>query len=290
MMRSAVRWEDARTVEQDVTDRALTDVSVAAIYEVLAAADRNERPSDAVAQKALARLVRLLPEIRDAADPGVANSGLVAARALTAAEPRTHLGSAIVRDLDRRLLQSPSGDVISAAFLSGVALVASISALFAAGALFAQGNGRLPRDLLIFGVPLYTVVLVTAAAAVGSVVSLITRASDYNTRTFATRKSLYLEAASRPLVGIAFGWFIYAVVTGGLITQFTVPSGEDAWRYPIFWFAISFAVGFSERLGKDIVTKAEGLLGAVEAKGATTPTQARDAQPPAARVPAPRAQ
>ena len=105
---------------------------------------------------------------------------------------------------------------------------------------------------------------VTIAGAVGSFVSVSLRVSsgtpvvDYR----ADSRLQYLFGVVRPLVGCAFAWAAYAVVAGGL-GSYVNPPADEATR-ALFYAALGFASGFSERVAQDVIVKTSGLGASAE--------------------------
>lgn len=99
---------------------------------------------------------------------------------------------------------------------------------------------------------------VTIGGAVGSFVSVSLRLSggtpvvDYRADSF----TQVLFGVLRPLVGCAFAWAIYAIVAGGLGSYIKAPTDETT--RTLFYAALGFISGFSERFAQDVIVKTSG--------------------------------
>lgn len=100
---------------------------------------------------------------------------------------------------------------------------------------------------------------VTIAGAVGSFVSVSLRLTggDPVVDFRADRRTQLLFGLLRPLVGCAFAWAVYAIVAGGLASYIKAPA-DDTTR-TLFYAALGFVSGFSERFAQDVIVKTTGL-------------------------------
>ena len=67
----------------------------------------------------------------------------------------------------------------------------------------------------------------------------------------------FLIGAFKPVIGASFGIFMYALISSGLVPLNTNPTNATGRKEELFYFAIAFTVGFSERLAKDVIARAE---------------------------------
>ena len=101
---------------------------------------------------------------------------------------------------------------------------------------------------------------VTIGGAVGSFVSVSLRVSsgapvvDYRT----DGGTQILFGVLRPLVGCAFAWAIYAIVAGGLGSYVKAPADETT--RTLFYAALAFISGLSERFAQDVIVKTSGAI------------------------------
>jgi hypothetical protein len=84
---------------------------------------------------------------------------------------------------------------------------------------------------------------------------------------------VFLAGAFRPLLGALFGVALYVFVGSGIFPALTVPVGETE---SLFFYAIAFLAGFSERFAADVITSTEGaILPASRPTGVSTPVTRR---------------
>jgi len=130
--------------------------------------------------------------------------------------------------------------------------------------------------------------LVIFAGALGGAISILTRIEDFQ-EEYVEHKDVYLpvlDGAFRPIVGSAFAIFIFALLSSGIfqiagLESLNLSRGssnlatvEEASLEAVqvrrrrfgsserlFIFAISFVVGFSERIGQSITGKEEATFG-----------------------------
>ena len=58
----------------------------------------------------------------------------------------------------------------------------------------------------------------------------------------------------RPWIGVSFALFVYMLLKSGLVKL----GGGDL--NPLVYLSLAFVTGFSERLGADLISRAEGTL------------------------------
>lgn len=110
------------------------------------------------------------------------------------------------------------------------------------------------------------IILCWVCGSTGSIVSILSRLSDYRQAEVEDASATpILIGLFKPIMGGTFGTFIFALMVSGLIP---IQIGNSATtRTDLKWLtymAAAFTTGFSERLSKDMMTKAEGALGASE--------------------------
>jgi hypothetical protein len=101
----------------------------------------------------------------------------------------------------------------------------------------------------------------------GSIISILSRLSDYRQGDdqYDDAAIPILVGLFKPLIGGTFGAFLFALMASGLIPLEIGNSSTT--RTDLKWLtfmAAAFTAGFSERLSKDVMAKAEGVLGAPE--------------------------
>jgi hypothetical protein len=103
------------------------------------------------------------------------------------------------------------------------------------------------------------VFVVGASGALGSVVSILIRLKEFDVefREILDPVIPFLIGAFKPIIGASFGVFMYTLISSGLIPLDTNPTEATGRKEELFYFAIAFTVGFSERLAKDVIARAE---------------------------------
>ena len=119
------------------------------------------------------------------------------------------------------------------------------------------------------------VVMVALSGAFGSIVSILIRLQDYKYKDeYVGSVTPILVGFAKPLIGTAFGIFVFALLGSGIINFPSIQSNTSKQSNtsnqtsqdnpaPIyyFYFSIAFLVGFSERLDNDIVERVGGSFG-----------------------------
>jgi|GEM_PF-3580400 len=106
---------------------------------------------------------------------------------------------------------------------------------------------------------IFRVFVVGASGALGSVVSILIRLKEFDVefREILDPVIPFLIGAFKPIIGASFGVFMYTLISSGLIPLDTNPTDATGRKEELFYFAIAFTVGFSERLAKDVIARAE---------------------------------
>ncbi len=108
----------------------------------------------------------------------------------------------------------------------------------------------------------------TAAIAAfwGAVVSMLIRLEQFETRRAVDPKLLYLNAISKPFIGVIISLFVVAVQGIGLYSLATITGPSDQ-KFSLFLIVVGFLAGFSERFAGDIIGGVEGSLGTNRTSG-----------------------
>lgn len=225
---------------------------------------RMERPEPLTqeVQQCLGQLSTVLPYLPRLknAEINVAQAEL-AVRALLSPRPEADLAKAIVNDLLRRKRVYDSafrsivyGRTPATFVLLGVLTHAVVLApvLFGLSRLFPLAASGAAAS--VWWVPL------AIAGAVGGATSLLAR---LNTLAGLSRWSsegdplqLFYTGLLKPVVGIVAGLFAYAAFSSGLITVHVPGASPD-----VFYAALAFLAGFSERFARDLTDSASKLIG-----------------------------
>ncbi|MEH2143903.1 hypothetical protein [Nostoc sp.] len=115
------------------------------------------------------------------------------------------------------------------------------------------------------------VIMVALSGAFGSIVSILIRLQDYKYKDeYVGSVTPILVGFAKPLIGTAFGIFVFALLGSGIIDFPSIQSNTSKqsdtsnktsqYNY-YFYFSIAFLVGFSERLDNDIVERVGGSFG-----------------------------
>ena len=103
----------------------------------------------------------------------------------------------------------------------------------------------------------------------GAEVSMMLRLPAYASKArlsgpMSERQTLFLAGFFRPWIGVGFAIFVYMLLRSGLIK---IGGGE---LNPLVYLSLAFVTGFSERLGADLASRAEGTLEGRKVPGADT--------------------
>ncbi len=132
---------------------------------------------------------------------------------------------------------------------------------------------------------------VTSAGIIGSIISIMTRIEDFSNKKYNDPVIPFLIGAFKPIIGGGLGIFILFLVSSDFITikgitdtttsvpkvekSATISATEDGFfsKKLGFVLAVSFLIGFSERLAKDVLSKAEAILGGTSHPKSSPPKQ-----------------
>jgi hypothetical protein len=235
-----------------------------ALLQQIAARMEVTEPLTQPVQQCLGRLSTVLPYLPRLknAEINVAQAEL-AVRALLSPKPEEDLAKAIVDDLVRRKRvydsafrsivygRTPATFVLLGVLTHAVVLVPLIlglSRLFPCGASAGAGS--------VCWVPL------AIAGAVGGATSLLARLNKLAGLSRWSSEGdplqLFYTGLLKPVVGIVAGLFAYAAFSSGLITVHIPGQGASP---DVFYAALAFLAGFSERFARDLTDSASKLSG-----------------------------
>jgi hypothetical protein len=235
---------------------------IAMLLEQIGTRLEGPEPLARPVQQCLGRLSAVLPYLPRLknAEINVAQAEL-AVRALLSRNPEADLATAIVDDLVRRkgiydstfrsivYGRTPATFVLLGILSHAVALVPLILGL---ARVFPCGAGAGP----VCWVPL------AAAGAVGGATSLLTRLNQLAALSRWSSEGdplqLFYTGLLKPVVGIVAGLFAYAAFSSGLITVHVPGQGASP---DVFYTALAFLAGFSERFARDLTDSAPNLGG-----------------------------
>ena len=115
-----------------------------------------------------------------------------------------------------------------------------------------------PMVQLLDKLPLGHIIILVASAFLGSVVSIVTRIGNLAQASYRPL-SIYISVLFRPLISIAFAFFIFAVLQTGMVS-FLGLSLEGGQGVATLW-VVGFLSGYSERFSKDFISETETKLG-----------------------------
>ena len=229
---------------------------------LLALARERLRPGiDQSLQDELASLLKLIPEIDNSYYAKFAPLAEIALQSLLSETPNLALAKGIRRGIEenvhRSTLQillhggSPPTHVIRGL---GTLLFTLIPLPFVATMIVQTYYPKLVATYnRLFGSDATELVLVIAiAGAVGSAVSIMVRIQDNESLKENDPTILFLIGLFKPIIGVAFALFVFAVLKSQLLPVQVVTPNEY-----YFFTALAFVAGFSERFAKDIVARTE---------------------------------
>jgi len=106
----------------------------------------------------------------------------------------------------------------------------------------------------VFNVSPWLIIAVGTAGGLGSIVSVLTRIPSFVVFAGTDRRLLWMIGAMRPVIGIAFALFIFAVLQAQIL-PFNFSEGPQA---NFEFVALAFIAGFSERLSRGVISTVEG--------------------------------
>jgi hypothetical protein len=222
-------------------------------------------------QSELGHLLSLVPDVATPEHHHLAPLLELGLEAVLTEEPNLALATKIREDVSRGLHKGPFG-LIRRAFRHGPAptlvvlglgtlLYVALPTLFAFMRVTLLGISHgAPIARQVFGMDASPLLLAALAGAVGSAVSIMVRLNDFARLPFRRSDAhlLFLTGLFKPVIGMAFGVFVYAALQSGLIPVKLPeqPSGGMD-RAPFFFLVVAFLSGFSERFAGDIASSAE---------------------------------
>jgi hypothetical protein len=225
---------------------------------------RTDRPGlDPDAQEILGRVsgtLSYLPRLKNAAI-NVAQAEL-AVRALLSSPPEKKFAETIAKDLKKRvnIYKNPIRSILNGRTPATFVLLGIVAHGFLlVFAVVALARLVVPCDPPRVEAAVATVcwVQMVIAGAVGGATSLITRLNELAALSRWSSEGdplqLFYTGLLKPIVGIVVGLFAYAVFSTGFITVDVPLQGAST---DLFYAALTFLAGFSERFAKDLTDAA----------------------------------
>jgi hypothetical protein len=128
------------------------------------------------------------------------------------------------------------------------AYFAAPAALYAIPRLMHWGGRTMAMGMLV-----EDLVLITIIGALGSVTSIMVRLQDFNAQYGEKPGALVLFGFFKPIIGMFFALFCYALFNAGLVPAVVPPEGKAIY----FYITIAFVAGFSERFAGDLISQVE---------------------------------
>jgi hypothetical protein len=124
---------------------------------------------------------------------------------------------------------------------------------------------------MLAGMDATLLVLVGLAGALGSVISVMYRITDFNDESVNSSLLLFFTGLFKPIIGVGFALFVFVALSAKL-TTLVQPAADTV---PYFYAALGFLAGFIEKFAPDLID----TVGKAVEGSSTTP-----ATPPAARA------
>ena len=208
------------------------------------------------AQNTLSDLILAMPYVERSADPYLVGAVEVAATALCARPQNPELARRLAKRIKRRVLfYRILGSSPSAAVALGLGLFFYLLAPFS---LLVVEELRSIEFQKLLGTTLGMLLLVSLAGALGSIVSVMIRLQKDFSHAKAWEPLHFLfTGLFKPMVGMAFAIFVYVAFESGIIpVEVTAGDGSQE-EENLFFLAVAFLAGFSERFAEDIVEGVE---------------------------------
>ncbi|NJL03153.1 MAG: hypothetical protein HC838_03325 [Spirulinaceae cyanobacterium RM2_2_10] len=111
---------------------------------------------------------------------------------------------------------------------------------------------------------LFLLLLVAASGLLGSAISILLRIDSFDRQDDRYERPSYVLpifiGAFKPIIGLSFGLLLFAIMNSGIIPLKIDEESAEGRQEEFFFCAIAFTVGFSERLARDVVKKAEVFI------------------------------
>jgi hypothetical protein len=205
------------------------------------------------------RFVGLLPDLKNVRDRAVVHEAKMIAAYLDRDDIQGPVARHITGDLAARLRPLsglPALHVMFGLMLFFAALLVAdlILSYFWQKAGWSINAAAQYPGFYIFNVSPWLIIAVGTAGGLGSIVSILTRIQSFTTLAGTDRRLLWMIGAMRPVIGIAFGLFMFAVLQAQIL-PFSFPEGPQS---NFQFLAMAFVAGFSERWSRGVVSSVEG--------------------------------
>jgi hypothetical protein len=235
------------------------------LAEASEAAGRLPPGSDEELQDELGLIVQLLPGIARSQDLSLLRNIELAIQALLAQPPN--------RLLAIRLREACEGSILRRSFLRSILPGTSASTWVIYG-MFGQLYIVIPVCVVLIlggspGSSFQTGLEVAVAGALGSVVSILVRITDFAEIRVLNPPGLFWTGFFKPIIGACFALFVYSTFKSGLLEV------NQAVNSTFLYLSLGFAAGFSERFAPDLVSRVERTIGPSEPPRPNTSKETR---------------
>ncbi|KFA87963.1 hypothetical protein Q664_44375 [Archangium violaceum Cb vi76] len=221
------------------------------------------RPLGGELQQELVQLLHLRVAGASVLEPSALECLQLALHALLADEPNLQLVRGLRKRLESRLADRLHPLRLSAILRTDspsiqVMLGLMCSLLLTLPVLIGSELLRLRGGFRLFGhLEAHLMVSVVLAGILGSTTSILVRIRDFDQANPAQPTSKVMMGFTKPLVGAAFALFGLLLFKSQALPIFK-PLDEGSLQEHCFFLALSFVLGFSERLAQDLISQVEG--------------------------------
>lgn len=119
------------------------------------------------------------------------------------------------------------------------------------------------------------VVWVISAGTLGSIISILIRIEEFQGKKYLDPLVPFLTGLFKPIIGASFGILFFTLINSQLVSISGFSNSDKATgsKKEFLIFAVAFIVGFSERLARDAIGKAEEMMGSSQATFQSTQTK-----------------
>jgi hypothetical protein len=205
------------------------------------------------------RFVGLLPDLKNVKDRAVVREAKMIATYLDRDDIEGSVARRIIGGLADRLRPLsglPALHVMFGLMLFFAALLVAdlILSYFWQNAGWSIAAAAQYPGFYIFNVSPWLIIAVGTAGGLGSIVSILTRIQSFTALAGTDRRLLWMIGAMRPVIGIVFGLFMFAMLQAQIL-PFSFPEGPQS---NFQFLAMAFVAGFSERWSLGVVSSVEG--------------------------------
>lgn len=128
--------------------------------------------------------------------------------------------------------------------------------LYLALSLLGLGGGNFDIPDQFFGVNSSSILLAAGCGAIGSIVSIMSRVSQFSDMETNDRMVYFFTGLFKPIIGTAIAVFVFCLVNAGIVP---IDLGDGTHEVYVI-SVVTFLSGFSERAASDFTNKAENAI------------------------------